>query len=67
MTELEVESLEDSELHLSNLHLSVGVVRDVHEIRDGGGVNLLDLGDQEHGGHADKLQLSAGNATTLES
>ena len=67
MTELEVESLEDSELHLADLHLSVGVVRDVHEVRDGRGVNLLDLGDQEHGGDADKLQLSAGNATTLES
>ena len=67
LAQVEVERPDDAQLHLPDLGLRVRVVRDVDEVGDGGSVDLLDLGDEEHRGHSDQLQLGAGDAAALQS
>ena len=67
LAQVEVQRPDDAQLHLPDLGLRVRVVRDVDEVGDGGSVDLLDLGDEEHRGHSDQLQLGAGDAAALQS
>ena len=67
MAQIKVQSPDDPELHQPDVHVGVGVVSDVHKVGDSRGVHFLYLGDQEHSGDADELELGTGNATTLQS
>ena len=66
LTQVKVQSSDDSQLHLSDLSVGVGVVSDVDKVGTCWGVNLLDLGGEEHGGHTDQLQLRPGDRQTLD-
>ena len=66
LAEIEAESTNDLQLHLPDLGLGVGVVGDVDKVGTCWGVDLLDLGGEEHGGHTDQLQLRPGDRQTLD-
>mmetsp|Transcript_31396 Transcript_31396/g.74897 ORF Transcript_31396/g.74897 Transcript_31396/m.74897 type:complete len:221 (+) Transcript_31396:417-1079(+) len=59
--ELEVQGPEHGHLHVQDILLAVGVVRDVHKVLDLGRVDLLELGGNEHGGHTAELELPPGH------
>ena len=63
--EVEAESVEDPQLHLTDLPGSVGVVGDVDKVVDLRCVHLLHLASQEHGSHANKLQLVTFDGVSL--
>ena len=62
--EVELEDAEDVHLHLEDLPLGVGAVRDVDEVLDLGRVDLLVLGGHQHRGHAHQLQLGSRHRAT---
>ena len=63
--EVEAESVEDPQLHLPDLPGGVGVVSDVHEVVDLGGVHLLNLAGDEHSRDADQLELVPSDGISL--
>ena len=66
LTQVKVQSSDDSQLHLPDFSVGVGVVSDVDKVGDGGSVDLLDLGDEEHGGDTHQLQLGPGDGLALD-
>ena len=64
--QVEAQGFEHQALHGTDVLLGVGVVGDVDKVVDLGGVHLLVLRGDQHGGHTHQLQLATANLLQLE-
>ena len=63
--EVEPEGPQHPQLHLPDLRGGVSVVRDVDEVIDLRGEDLLHLAGNEHGSHTDQLEFLTANGDSL--
>jgi hypothetical protein len=60
-TKIEVQCLQDTQLHAQNFLLVVGLVRHENEIVNLWSVHLLEFRSDEHGSKANKLKIMSHN------